>query len=204
MKEGAGQISGGGGGTEFQVVGVQGPEAGVCWAGSTEREAAIARVCAHAGRCVWRPGGRGGRRAGGGLSGVPARVGQFVLNTNSDDAQDRGSGRGGGEKRGGGGSGRQGEEGEAAGGGDEETEEEGGEDGEAGSGTGVSGEQLGVRKGRRVTRWRGARRNVARSPRDLRASLPWKRKLELGAGGRGPAPIGPSLRAPPRPRPFLA
>lgn len=158
-------------------------------------------MCAHAGRCVWRPAGRGGRRAGGGRSGVPARVGQFVLNTNSD-AQDRGSGRGGGEKRGGGGSGRQGEEGEA--GGDEETEEEGGEDGQAGSGTGVSGEHLVVRKGRRVTRWRGSRRNVARSPRELRASLPRKRKLELGAGGRGPAPIGPSLRAPPRPRPLLA
>ena len=62
-------------------------------------------------------GGRGGRRAGGRSSGVPARVGQFLLNTNSDDGQDTGSGRGGGEKkRGGGGLGRQGEEGEAGGG----------------------------------------------------------------------------------------
>ena len=69
---------------------------------------------------------------------------------------------------------------------DEETEEEGGEDGEAGSGKGVSGEQLGVRKGRRVRRWRGGKPNVARRPRDLRVSLPRKRKLELG--GRRPWP----------------
>lgn len=39
-----------------------------------------------------------GAGLGGGSSGVPARVGKFLLNTKNDDGQDRGSGRGGGAK----------------------------------------------------------------------------------------------------------